>query len=100
MSPFIPAGSVVGKPIASASTISPSSLIHHVTGGADIININPPHAGFIGAITLIFDGPGSPTFTAGFGNISLPLGRIFLQVGLAITLTFDGTLWYPIGHGA
>lgn len=57
---FSPPGGInqdlIGSPIASASTIAPDRLIHHVTGIASISTITVPYEGFSGPIYLIADG--------------------------------------------
>lgn len=82
--------SVVGPAIASAATIAPTSLIHHVTGTAAIVNITPPTPDFQGDIILIADGIW--TWTAA-GNIGV-LGTT-TAAGRAIRFTYDGSKWYP-----
>jgi hypothetical protein len=47
---------LIGSPIASAETIYPDRMVHHVTGTANILNIVPPYEGFAGPIYLIPDG--------------------------------------------
>lgn len=47
---------LIGSPIASASTIAPDRLVHHVTGIASISTITVPYEGFSGPIYLIADG--------------------------------------------
>lgn len=82
-------GATVGVNVASASTISTSSGIFHVTGTTQINTINVPVTGFTGSITIIPDG----AFTTGTsGNIALGSTAI---VNKALIMTYDGSKWYP-----
>ena len=80
---------VVGPPIASTTTISPTYQVHHVTGTVAIATINPPYTGFQGTIQLIPDGAFTTT-TA--GNIGLASTGV---VGKTLEMCFDGKIWYP-----
>ncbi len=82
-------GVQAGAAIASAATIAPFAGVHHVTGTAAINTITPPYAGFTGSIRLIPDGLW--TLATG-GNIALASTAV---VSRALTVTFDGTSWYP-----
>lgn len=87
-------GIKLGGNIASATTIAPTQMIHHVTGTTAIATITPPAlfaAGIGGQITLIPDGIFSTT-TA--GNIALASTAV---VSKALIMTYDsGTgKWYP-----
>lgn len=81
----------VGANVASATTITPTGPIFHVTGTTAIATINLPFTGFTGTITLIPDGIFTTT-TA--GNIALASTAV---VSRALTMTYDtGTSkWYP-----
>ncbi len=83
----IPFTRVVGVAVASASSIAIVTDIFHITGA---IQINTLTGGVTGQqIVMIPDG----AFSLGTsGNI----GRaVTATVGRSLTLTFDGTLWYP-----
>jgi len=61
----------VGNPIASASTITPTHDIHHITdanGHNAITTINPPSPEFAGLLVLIADSGSGIAFDTG-GNI-------------------------------
>jgi hypothetical protein len=80
----------VGSPVASASTITPTGPIFHVTGTTSINTINIPFGGFTGTITIISDN------AIAFGNNPGNLGRSFTTAsGRTVTLTYDGSKWYP-----
>ena len=81
----------VGANVASATTITPTASIFHVTGTTTIATINLPVAGFSGQIVIIPDGVFA-TNTA--GNIALASTSV---VSKALTMTYDtGTAkWYP-----
>lgn len=84
----------VGSNVASASTITPSGQIFHVTGTAAIDNISVPQSGnFTGSITIIPDGAFTTT-TAGSGNSKIAKATTAV-VGQALTMTTDGSMWYP-----
>lgn len=78
--------SVVGSPVSSASSITLSGDIFHVTGTTTINTITGGTAGRV--ITIIPDGLFS---TGTSGNIGSVINAV---VGVAIRLTFDGTKWY------
>jgi hypothetical protein len=80
-----------GANVASATTITPTGEIFHVTGTTAVVTINAPYAGFNGAITIIPDG--IFTWTAA-GNIALAGTAV---VSKALTMTYDSTTvkWYP-----
>jgi hypothetical protein len=80
-----------GANVASATTITPTGEIFHVTGTTAIVTINAPYTGFNGTITIIPDG--IFTWTAA-GNIALAGTAV---VSKALTMTYDSTTvkWYP-----
>lgn len=82
----------VGPNLASATTISPTHPLHHVTGTAAITTITPP-PGFSGPIWLIADG--TWTLATG-GNIAAAVTAVDR---LAVQLVYDPqtSLWYPVG---
>lgn len=87
-------GVKLGTNIASATTIAPTQMIHHVTGTTAVVNITPPAlfaAGIGGQITLIPDGAWS---TTNAGNIAIATTAV---VSKALIMTYDsGTgKWYP-----
>jgi len=80
----------VGPGLASATTISPSHPVHHVTGTAAIQTISLP-PGMTGPLRIIPDA----AFTLGTsGNIAKATTAI---VGQVLILTYDPetTKWYP-----
>jgi hypothetical protein len=79
--------SAVGGAVASASTITPTGPVFHITGAVAIATINLPWTGFTGTLTLIPDG--NFTTTTG-GNIAK---AITANIGQAIAATYDGTKW-------
>lgn len=84
-----------GANVSSATTISPSGMIFHVTGTTTIQTINLPYAdgsanyNFRGSITIIPDGIFATTTG---GNIAIASTAV---VGKALIMTWDGTSWYP-----
>lgn len=80
-----------GANVASATTITPSGELFHVTGTTAIATINVPFVGFNGSITIIPDG--IFTWTTA-GNIALAGTAV---VNKALTMTYDATTskWYP-----
>jgi len=79
----------LGGNVNSATTITPTGSVFHVTGVTAIATINLPFVGFVGAITIIPDGIFTTT-TA--GNIALVSTTV---VSKALIMTYDGTKWYP-----
>lgn len=78
-----------GANVSSASTITPSSAIFHVTGTTTINTINLPWTGFTGSIYIIPDG----VFATGTsGNIQIASTAV---VSKQLIMTYDGTKWYP-----
>jgi|SRR5690348_16348850 len=85
-------GPAPSAPVASATTITPSGALFHVTGTTAIATINLP-ANFIeGQITIIFDG--ICTWTAA-GNIAV--AGTTTSAGASVTFTYDAKTgkWYP-----
>lgn len=80
-----------GTAVASATTITPTGGIFHVTGTTAIATINIPYTGFNGQIIIIPDAIFSTT-TA--GNIALASTAV---VNKALIMTYDATAvkWYP-----
>ena len=80
-----------GANVASATTITPTGEIFHVTGTTAIATINVPYSAFNGSITIIPDG--IFTWTTA-GNIALAGTAV---VGKALIMTYDATTskWYP-----
>ena len=80
-----------GANVASATTITPTGELFHVTGTTAIATINVPYAGFNGSITIIPDG--IFTWTTA-GNIALAGTAV---VSKALRMTYDATTskWYP-----
>ena len=79
----------IGLDVASASVITPTGQIFHVTGTAGISKINLPYTGFTGNIIIIPDG----AFTwAAAVNIAIQGAAV---VDKPLTFTYDGAYWYP-----
>lgn len=77
--------------LASGTTITPTTCIHHVSGVTTIATITvPAMCAPTCSITLIPDGVFLTT-TVG-GNIGLVSTSV---VGKALTMTWDGSKWYP-----
>lgn len=88
-----PPGGMVGLALASSTTISPTSPIHHVTGTSAITTITQPYVGFVGRLTLIADG--AWTLATG-GTAGSDIATALTAVsGQAVDLVFDGTTFYP-----
>lgn len=85
---------LIGSVIASAATIAPTSMIHHVSGVAAIANITVPYEGFVGPLYLIADGAWS--WTAG-GNIAVA-STTTATVNKAYPFMYDRRTakWYPV----
>lgn len=88
-----PGSPLVGAALASSTTLTPTSPIHHITGTSAITTIVPPYAGFQGRITLIADA----AFTlAGSGTAGSDISTALTAVsGQAVDLVYDGATWYP-----
>ena len=84
-------GQYRGADVSSATTITPSGQIFHVTGTTAIATINIPYTGFNGTITII---PDAIFTTTTAGNIGLATTA---AVNRALTMTYDSTTskWYP-----
>jgi hypothetical protein len=81
-----------GADVASASTITPTGNLFHVTGTTNITSVSA--TGIIAGtrITIIFDG--ILTFTDG-SNLKLA-GNFVTTADDTITLVYDGSNWYEI----
>lgn len=96
--PFTPPGGqfnpVLGPVIASAATIAPTHMVHHVSGVAAIATITPPHDGFVGPLILVADGAWS--WTAG-GNIAVASTTV-ATANKCYLFVYDkqSTKWYPL----
>jgi len=85
-------GKIIGPAIASATTVAPTALIHHVTGTTAIVNITPPDTAFSGLVIFIADGIW--TWTAA-GNIAV-LGTVTAALKVVIFVYDPATAkWYP-----
>jgi hypothetical protein len=80
---------VVGAAVASATTITLTGGIQHVTGTTPIQTINLPRVGFTGCVKLIPDAVW--TLTTG-GNIALASTAVVSRV---MEVCYDGTSWFP-----
>ena len=79
----------IGSDVASASEITPTGQIFHVTGTVGISKINLPYTGFTGNIIIIPDGIFS---WAAAVNIAIQGTSV---VDKPLTFTYDGAYWYP-----
>jgi hypothetical protein len=79
-----------GTAVASASTITATGNIFHVTGTTTITSINTTNITDGARITIIFDG--SLTFTD--GNNLILAGNFTTSPNSTITLVYDGTNFY------
>jgi hypothetical protein len=103
----------LGAPIASATAISPTHCIHHVTGTAAIEDINVPYVRgqvsvadtslrkapmHTGPLYLIKDAAWTlvDSATAGTGTANIATVPTSYPVGNVVALIFDGLLWYPV----
>jgi hypothetical protein len=77
----------IGGSVASASTITPTGPIFHVTGTAAIATINLPYVGFTGSLDVTADAAWTTTLA---GNIATAISA---YVGQNIRFTYDGTKW-------
>jgi hypothetical protein len=82
-------GRTLGTAVASATTITPTGAVFHVSGTTPVATINLPYAGFVGEITIIPDGLFTTTTAGNIGLASV------MVVGKANLMTYDGTKWYP-----
>jgi len=83
----IPFTRVVGVAVASAASIAIDADIFHVTG---VVQINTITGGVTGQqIVIIPDGAFSTGTSGNIGKASTAV------VGRSLTLTFDGTSWWP-----
>jgi hypothetical protein len=82
----------IGSNVASASTIAPTCVVHHVTGSDTITTIAPP-ANLITDIVLI---PDAKWRLRAGGNIAVAMDA---QFGAPIRCIYDPVtaLWYPSG---
>jgi len=85
-----------GSSVASASAITPTGNLFHVTGTTTITSITSTNVPAGTTITIIFDG--SLTFTDG-SNLKLA-GNFNTSADSTITLAYDGTNWYEIARSA
>lgn len=87
----IPGPPLTGPAIASAASISPTHLCHHITGTAAIGTIVVPYVGFSGFIILIPDGIFTWTAAA---NIAIAGTAV---VNKALWLFYDAVVgkWVP-----
>ena len=83
-----------GPTIASAATIVPTSMCHHVTGVVAIVNITVPYPEFTGFILLIADGAWSWTAA---GNITVASTTV-ATVGKVYGFLYDKHLAAPKWH--
>lgn len=79
----------LGATLTAATEINPTSAIHHVTGTTAIRTIEVPSSFPAASLILI---PDSVWSLVTGGNIA---HATTAQVGRAMQVTFDGTLWYP-----
>lgn len=85
---------VVGTPVASAATITPTGPVFHITGTAAISTINLPYVGFTGTLRVIADGAWTTTTSGNIGS------QIIAVANQEYAFTYDGTKWYATSYGA
>lgn len=78
-----------GSNVASATTITPTGTIFHITGTSPITTINLPASGFVGCLDILADGAWSTTNS---GNIATIISTA--NVGSLYNACYDGTKWY------
>lgn len=79
----------VGANVASATTITLTGGIQHVTGTTAITTISLPRTGYTGCVKLIPDGIW--TLATG-GNIAIAATAV---VSRTMEVCYDGTAWFP-----
>ena len=83
--------SLKGANVASASTITPTGNVFHVTGTTTINTIDTTGINAGTTITLIFDGA---LTVSNAGNILPPGGAFVSTANDTLTLVYDGTSWF------
>ncbi|MEW6212886.1 MAG: hypothetical protein AB1631_31470 [Acidobacteriota bacterium] len=83
-----------GAAVASASSITPTGNVFHVTGTTTITSITSTGITAGTTITMIFDG--ALTFTDG-GNLRLN-GNFVTTADDTITLVYDGSNWFEVAR--
>lgn len=78
-----------GSDVASASSITPSGPIFHVTGTTTVNTINLPYAGYSGCLKIV---PSGIFSTGTSGNIALASTAVVSKV---LEMCYDGTKWCP-----
>lgn len=84
----------LGDPVASATTISATGNVFHVTGDSVINEISGSAVRAGAIVSLIFDGQATLTES---GNLRLKDGKPFTADD-TIQLVFDGSYWYEISR--
>lgn len=81
----------IGNNIASASTITPTHDVHHITGSTNIDIINVPSPDFCGRVTFIMDG--NLDFQTS-GNIGRAVNAV---IHVCVSFVYDPGLgkWFP-----
>lgn len=87
-------GLPTGTAVASASTITPTGVMFHVSGTATIATINLPYTGFTGKLIIIADAAWN---TSTSGNIATVVNAVPGQV---YEFSYDGTKWYSTSFGS
>jgi hypothetical protein len=85
-----------GADVASASTITPTGNLFHVTGTTNITSVSATGITAGTEITIIFDG--ALTFTDG-GNLKLS-GNFVTTADDVIKLVYDGTSWFEVSRSS
>jgi hypothetical protein len=89
-----PIGTMGGSAVASATTITPTGNLFHVTGTATINTITIMASGTV--ITIVFDS--TATVADGAGNVKLPASFVATPDD-TLTLVSDGSSWYFVSSG-
>jgi hypothetical protein len=79
-----------GANVSSASSITPTGYIFHLTGTSVVSTIVVPYTGWTGEITIIADGVSGVTTGGNINNI------LTFTSGLAYHFVWDGSTWYLV----
>jgi len=82
----------VGTQITAASTIAPTSTVHHITGATVVETITAPAGVTAGWTLILIPDDASGQATGLTGNIALASTMVQHK---ALHLTYDGTNFYP-----
>ena len=83
----------LGNSIVSASSITPTHDVHHLTGTNTINTIVPPSPDFCGMVTFIVEE--SCSFTSSGGNIARSVSVSVTLTALQFIYNPNTSKWYP-----